>query len=64
VDEPVTMVRLISMGVDGLITNEPALARTVMNTRNELSTLERLLLWLTGQFDLDRLELSADVRDA
>ena len=64
VDEPVTMVRLISMGVDGLITNEPALARTVMKTRNELSTLERLVLWLTDQFDLDRLELSADVRDA
>ena len=64
VDEPVTMVRLISMGIDGLITNEPALARTVMETRNELSTLERLVLWLTDQFDLDRLELSADVSDA
>lgn len=64
VDEPVTMVRLISMGIDGLITNKPALARTVMTTRNELSTLERLVLWLTDQFDLDRLELSADVRDA
>lgn len=64
VDEPVTMVRLISMGVDGLITNEPALARAVMRARNELSTVERLVLWLTDQFDLDRLEGPADVTDA
>jgi len=64
VDEPVTMVRLISMGVDGLITNDPALARTVMDTRNALSASERLILWLTGQFDLDRLQLSADAADA
>jgi glycerophosphoryl diester phosphodiesterase len=64
VDEPVTMVRLISMGIDGLITNEPALARAVMQARNELSTLERLVLWLTDQFDLDRLERAGDLRDA
>jgi glycerophosphoryl diester phosphodiesterase len=64
VDEPVTMVRLISMGIDGLITNDPALAREVMDTRNALSAAERLILWLTGQFDLDRLELRADAADA
>ena len=64
VDEPVTMVRLISMGIDGLITNDPALARAVMESRNELATAERLILWLTDQFDFDRLELSADVADA
>jgi len=64
VDEPVTMVRLISMGIDGLITDEPALARAVMQTRNELSTLERLVLWLTDQFDIDRFERSADASDA
>jgi glycerophosphoryl diester phosphodiesterase len=64
VDEPVTMVRLISMGIDGLITDEPALARAVMQTRNELSTLERLVLWLTDQFDIDGFERSADASDA
>lgn len=64
VDEPVTMVRLISMGIDGLITNEPALARAAMHARNQLSTPERLVLWLTDQFDVDRLELSADATDA
>lgn len=64
VDDPVTMTRLISIGVDGLITNKPALARTVMETRNQLSAPERLLLWLSDQFRLHRFQLSADVADA
>ncbi|MCF8014722.1 MAG: hypothetical protein K9L65_03305 [Chromatiaceae bacterium] len=64
VDDPVTMTRLISIGVDGLITNKPALARTVMETRNQLSAPERLLLWLSDQFRLDRFQLSADLSDA
>ena len=46
VDDPVTMSRMISMGVDGLITNQPALARQVMERRNALATPERLLLWV------------------
>jgi glycerophosphoryl diester phosphodiesterase len=64
VNEPVTMARLISMGVDGLITDEPALARKVMDSRNQLSGVERLMLWLNDQFDLERLQLTADARDA
>jgi len=64
VDDPVTMTRLISLGVDGLITNEPALARTVMEARNQLSTPERLLLWLSDHFQLDRFQLRPDVADA
>jgi glycerophosphoryl diester phosphodiesterase len=64
VNEPVTMARLISMGVDGLITDEPALARQVMEIRNGLSGVERLMLWLSDQFDLERLRLSADASDA
>lgn len=64
VDDPVTMTRLISVGIDGLITNKPALARTVMETRNQLSAPERLLLWISDQFRLDRFQLSADLSDA
>jgi glycerophosphoryl diester phosphodiesterase len=64
VNEPVTMARLISMGVDGLITDQPALARNVMQARNELRGVERLMLWLNAQFDLERLQLSADADDA
>lgn len=62
VDEPVTMSRMISMGVDGLITNQPALARQVMERRNALSVPERLLLW--DSFGIGSFRLVANERDA
>ena len=52
VDDPVTMSRMISQGLDGLITDEPAVARKVIDDRAELSTPERLLLWLLDRFGL------------
>ena len=52
VDDPVTMSRLISQGLDGLITDEPAVARRVLDDRAALSTPERLLLWLLDRFGL------------
>jgi len=64
VNDPVTMVRLISMGVDGLITDEPALARQVMEARNQLSAPERLLLWVSDRFRLKSFDLVADEADA
>ena len=64
VDDPVTMSRMISMGIDGLITNEPALARKVMEARNGLSTAERLMLWLTDQLRIESFDLVADESDA
>ncbi|MGM0812109.1 glycerophosphodiester phosphodiesterase family protein [Thioalkalivibrio sp.] len=64
VDDPVTMVRLISMGVDGLITNRPALARQVVAARNQLSAPERLLLWISDRFRLKSFDLVADEVDA
>jgi len=64
VNDPVTMVRLISMGVDGLITDEPALARQVMESRNQLSAPERLLLWVSDRFRLKNFDLVADEADA
>jgi glycerophosphoryl diester phosphodiesterase len=44
VNEPVTMHRMISLGVDGMITDEPAMAREVIATHAGLNTVERLLL--------------------
>ncbi|MBY8974631.1 glycerophosphodiester phosphodiesterase [Rhodobacteraceae bacterium NNCM2] len=52
VNDPLQMSRLISMGVDGLITDEPALAREVLAHRAELNTPQRLLLWLTDRLGL------------
>ena len=52
VNDPLTMSRLISQGIDGLITDEPALARKVLADRAALGTPERLLLWLLDRFGL------------
>ena len=44
---------MASMGVDGLITDDPALARRVLEARAELGPAERLLLWLAAEFGLE-----------
>jgi glycerophosphoryl diester phosphodiesterase len=60
VNDPVTMMRMIALGVDGLITDDPALARDVIAYRNTLSTPERFLLAVSDRvgvvFDLDKAE--------
>jgi glycerophosphoryl diester phosphodiesterase len=38
------MSRMLTRGVDGLITDHPALAREVLATRAEMSAAERLLV--------------------
>lgn len=64
VNDPLTMSRMISMGVDGLITDEPALARRVMTQRNALNTGQKFLLWLIDRFDIGNLTRVADPSDA
>jgi glycerophosphoryl diester phosphodiesterase len=53
VNDPILMSRMMSRGVDGVITDEPALARAVIARRAELSSVERLLLlasyWLGAE---------------
>jgi len=44
VNDPITMSRMISRGVDGVITDEPARLNRVLEQRAELSSVERLLL--------------------
>lgn len=44
INDPVTMSRVMSLGVDGIITDEPALAREVLDQRAELGSVERLLV--------------------
>ncbi|WP_454276606.1 hypothetical protein [Roseovarius sp. MBR-154] len=58
------MSRMISMGVDGLITNKPALARQVMAERAALSLAERILLWLSDRLRLDSFDLVAEPSEA
>jgi glycerophosphoryl diester phosphodiesterase len=64
VDDPRAMSRMISMGVDGLITNAPDLARRVMEERAALSLTERLILWLSDRARLDSFDLVAEPSEA
>jgi glycerophosphoryl diester phosphodiesterase len=57
VNDPMGMMRMISLGVDGLITDDPGLARAVIDYRATLPTAARLLIALGDRvgvvFDLD-----------
>jgi glycerophosphoryl diester phosphodiesterase len=44
VNHPAQMSAMMSLGVDGIITDEPALARDVMRQRAALTPVERLLV--------------------
>ncbi|MFV0361162.1 glycerophosphodiester phosphodiesterase family protein [Tropicimonas sp.] len=52
VNDPLAMSQMLSLGVDGLITDEPALARRVIAQRARLSTAERLVLALGSRLGL------------
>ena len=50
VNDPVGMSTMIGRGVDGLITDKPALARWVLGQRAEMGAAQRLLLELAETF--------------
>ena len=52
VNDPLEMSKMMSMGVDGIITDEPELAHKVLDFRATLSTPQRLLLWLSETMGL------------
>jgi glycerophosphoryl diester phosphodiesterase len=45
---------MIGRGVDGLITDRPALARSVLQQRAEMSPAERLMIELAETFGVSR----------
>jgi len=51
VNDPVTMASMIGRGADALITDEPALAVTVLERFGQLEPTERLLIQLADFFD-------------
>ncbi len=56
VNDPFTAYAMISRGVDGIITDDPAMGRQVRNAFNELTGIERLALEfaiLVGMFEID-----------
>ena len=50
-NDPVSISRMISLGVDGVITDEPEMAREVLADRADMSSVQRLLLHATVLFD-------------
>ena len=57
VNDPQRMIRMIGLGVDGLITDRPALAREVLARYADMTQAERLLLFAMTQFGV-REEIS------
>jgi glycerophosphoryl diester phosphodiesterase len=54
VNDAATMSAMMGRGVDGLLTDRPALARSVLAQRAQMSTPERLLLELAGLLGMPR----------
>ena len=54
INDPVRMSVMMSRGVDGIITDEPALVKDVLQLREQLSPLGRLLVWIAGEIGLLR----------
>ncbi len=52
VNDPLQMSAMASMGVDGLITDRPAMAQEVLRVRAEMGPGERLMLWLATTFGM------------
>ncbi|MBW2671667.1 MAG: glycerophosphodiester phosphodiesterase, partial [Deltaproteobacteria bacterium] len=46
INDPVQMSVMMSRGVDGIITDEPTLARQVMELRTQLTPFGRLIVWI------------------
>ena len=46
VDDPQTMLHFVGLGIDGLITNEPAVAREALASYHAMTQAQRLLLYV------------------
>ena len=65
INDPVQMSVMMSRGVDGLITDDPAMGRRVQEIRAELTPFGRLLVWIAGEAGLlDGVEESSTQDDA
>ncbi|MEX0282710.1 MAG: glycerophosphodiester phosphodiesterase family protein [Arenibacterium sp.] len=60
VNDPISIARMLWIGVDGLITDDPALARQVVEVYNDLTVAERVIVALSDRvsatIDRDNLQ--------
>ncbi len=52
VNQRLSMSRMISLGVDGIITDEPGLAAEIRQTHSKLTTIEKLLIHFSMVLDI------------
>lgn len=64
VNDALAMSQMMSLGVDGIITDEPLLGREVLTMRANLSSVARLLLYVAPLFGLEAPSLSMISNDA
>jgi glycerophosphoryl diester phosphodiesterase len=64
VNDALAMSQMMSLGVDGIITDEPALGREVLKARVELSSVQRLLLHMAPLLGVEVPSLSIKSNDA
>ena len=63
IDDPVQMSVMMSRGVDGIITDQVALARQVQELRAKLTPFGRFVVWIAGETGLLRGMEKSSVRD-
>lgn len=54
INDPMQMSVMLSRGADGIITDEPAVARQMLALREQLSPLGHLVVWIAGETGLIR----------
>ena len=65
INDPIQMSVMMSRGADGIITDEPALARKLIELREKISPFGRLLVWIAGETGLLReTATTSSVEDA
>jgi len=64
VNDALSMSQMMSLGVDGIITDEPQLGREVLMARADLSSVQRLLLHMAPFLGVKAPSLSVESNDA
>ena len=64
VNDALSMSQMMSLGVDGIITDEPLLGRDVLAARADLSSVERLLLHMSPLLGFEAPSLRIESNDA
>ncbi len=64
INDALAMSQMLSLGVDGVITDEPALGREVLSARAELRPAQRLLLHMAPLFGIEAPSMSIESNDA